>query len=442
MKLRQVIAALALCVVGTVIAAPLPPTIAAVQNGYRVGFGSNGTPLAIGTRTFSAGATAGEAAILDLFTGRGPVGRTIPGVSAARAVPWSSVAAGAARILPVAGVAWSAYEAATLARCYMLTGDAFNCDLGTNPVSSAGYSCTNGNAYTGVGLTPIAACEKWCQNWSTGVAPTTIACRFVAQGSNGTQFATYIRVNGGAESQVGAATATSGPTIVGCPASIDALNPAYNVPAGLPVGPDGKCATARYNHTPSSEAQVAERIRLYGDKTKARFIAQEVDQQGVPLQSPAPTVTGPASIPGPTVTTTPATGPATTQHTTYNITYQGDTYTWAPVTTTTTGDQTSVTEGEPDPTDPCEADPDRVGCQKLSLPDDPGITATTRTITYTADNLGFGSGCPAPRNFMFHGWALPLDYTPLCNVAPTIRLGLIAITALGCILIIIGVTRS
>lgn len=100
------------------------------------------------------------------------------------------------------------------------------------------------------------------------------------------------------------------------------------------------------------------------------------------------------------------------------------------------------TPGEEKPIDPCDAHPERVGCQTLEAPDDPGIPSETRTITYTADNLGFGSGCPAPRNFMFHGWALPLDYTPLCNVAPTIRLGLIAITALGCILIIIGVTRS
>ncbi|MBN9203851.1 virulence factor TspB C-terminal domain-related protein [Methylibium petroleiphilum] len=100
------------------------------------------------------------------------------------------------------------------------------------------------------------------------------------------------------------------------------------------------------------------------------------------------------------------------------------------------------TEGEDKPVDPCDAHPERVGCQTLEAPDDPGIPSETRTITYTPDNLGFGSGCPAPRNFMFHGWALPLDYTPLCNVAPTIRLGLIAITALGCILIIIGVTRS
>lgn len=100
------------------------------------------------------------------------------------------------------------------------------------------------------------------------------------------------------------------------------------------------------------------------------------------------------------------------------------------------------TEGEEKPIDPCDEHPERVGCQTLEAPDDPGIPSETRTITYTADNLGFGSGCPAPRNFMFHGWALPLDYTPLCNVAPTIRLGLIAITALGCILIIIGVTRS
>lgn len=100
------------------------------------------------------------------------------------------------------------------------------------------------------------------------------------------------------------------------------------------------------------------------------------------------------------------------------------------------------TEGEEKPIDPCDEHPERVGCQVLDAPEDVPIPSQTHTITYTADNLGFGSGCPAPRTFTFHGWALPLDYTPLCNVAPTIRLGLIAITALGCILIIIGVTRS
>lgn len=100
------------------------------------------------------------------------------------------------------------------------------------------------------------------------------------------------------------------------------------------------------------------------------------------------------------------------------------------------------TEGEEKPIDPCDAHPERVGCQTLSLPDTPDPQSTTHTISYEADSLGLPSGCPAPRSFNVHGWSLSWSYDVVCTNAPPIRFALLAMAAVGALIMIVTTVKT
>lgn len=101
------------------------------------------------------------------------------------------------------------------------------------------------------------------------------------------------------------------------------------------------------------------------------------------------------------------------------------------------------TEGEDKPVDPCDAHPERVGCQTLEAPDDPGIPTETRSVVFEPESLGLPSGCPAPRTWSLHGWELTWGYQPLCDNAAAIRLALIACASLSALsLIVTTIGRS
>lgn len=101
------------------------------------------------------------------------------------------------------------------------------------------------------------------------------------------------------------------------------------------------------------------------------------------------------------------------------------------------------TEGEEKPIDPCDEHPERVGCQVLEAPDDPGIPTETRSVVFEPESLGLPSGCPAPRTWSLHGWELTWGYAPLCDNAAAIRLALIACASLSALsLIVTTIGRS
>lgn len=168
----------------------------------------------------------------------------------------------------------------------------------------------------------------------------------------------------------------------GCPASIDFSNPIYNVPAGSPIGIDGKCPTARYNHEPITPAQAASRVTdrppvfPNTDWLNATRDAIDTGGQSVPAGIES---SGPASQTGTPTTTTTTSGTTTSTETktpTYTYNYDGDTITYnttnniTTVTnnngtiTSTTTTQTGPPAAPQDPTDPCTANPGRVGCQE------------------------------------------------------------------------------
>lgn len=279
-------------------------------------------------------------------------------MSAARTVPWAAVAGAAAKVLPIAGAAWTAYEAANLVRCYATSGNIF-CDPGAEPAETMlPVWVTNGHT--------AASAESSCAAFVAGNFADPryrIVLRDPPQFNDGYPVYSCNRFDGitnGQEVYGGNYTTTvNGQTVPGteCPASIDASNPANNIPAGSPVGPDGKCPTARYNHGAATEAQVASKIQQYADKSKAALIAAEATGAGKDLSPSA----GPASLTGPATSTAPPRVSTTTnpdgstqtqsQQRQANITYQGDSYTYniSNVTTTTNNGGTTTTETSEQP---------------------------------------------------------------------------------------------
>ncbi|MDL2337077.1 MAG: hypothetical protein QFE16_04470 [Pseudomonadota bacterium] len=166
-----------------------------------------------------------------------------------------------------------------------------------------------------------------------------------------------------------------------CPASIDALNPAYSVAAGSPVGPDGNCPSGRYNHVPTTADAAAARVTAFPPPDITPWVNPTRDAIGSGQQAPASAVnTGPASQTGTPTTTTTTSGTTSSTDTktpTYTYNYGGDTisYTTTNVTnnttinngatTTTTTTTTGAAPTAQDPTDPCTANPTRIGCQPV-----------------------------------------------------------------------------
>lgn len=230
-----------------------------------------------------------------------------------------------------------------------------------------------------------------------------------------------------------------------CPASIDALNPAWSVPAGDP-GPDGKCATGRYNV--ATPAQAAARIAQYGDPAGLKPLAQDVLSKGGSIETSSPrTLSGPASSPVQTSTKTTATPNGTssvvTTNTVNNYTYNGDTITQTTVTTINYPDgSTEVEQKQEETPDKCSSDTDSLDCMKLGdLPTDAPVWET-KTIAYQADSLGLPAACPAPWTGQLRGWTLSFSYQPACDVAPQVRLAILALTTLGALLMIVTTVRT
>jgi hypothetical protein len=133
-----------------------------------------------------------------------------------------------------------------------------------------------------------------------------------------------------------------------CPAYTDPFNPSRSIPAGAPVRPDGSCPGGLL--APKTEQELADMAQANMPKTSALPIAQEAIQNGfdlAPYAGPA-TLTGPAQVAGPVQSTTTPTG-TTSQQTYYNITYEGDHYTFTQTTTQQNPDGTTQTQtGSPE----------------------------------------------------------------------------------------------
>lgn len=170
---------------------------------------------------------------------------------------------------------------------------------------------------------------------------------------------------------------------------------------------------------------------------------------GEPVQLEAPTVSGPATVNGPKETTNNPDGSRQEKQTVYNFNYAGDTinYTTTVVTTTynssnvQTGQTTTTTENEqPKPEDHCKTNPDTVGCTKLGEPPTGDIPKTTKTVSFTAENLSLGGGsCPPPYTWTDSAGSHAISLQPWCDFASSIiKPLLLAFAALSAYFIVAG----
>lgn len=322
-------------------------------------------------------------------------------------------------------------------------------DVGGAPDTASAISAaralggTRTNYESGVGV--VESC-------AVTAAPTMYSATrfsFPATGADSLHTACAPVYGGGSPIDTNGTSTTS--TSASCPASTDPFNPAYNVPAGSPVGPDGKCPTARYNHVPQTPEQIAARVVAnppsFPSAQWGQGVGDAIDSGGQTAPGTVG-VTGPATQTGaPTTETTTGPSGTVTKTTTptYTYNYAGDTITYNETNTTTVNNNgsvtTTVTTGgaatPQDPKDPCTADPNRVGCVKLGdIPTDkPGWT--TKEIVYTPEVLSLPSACPAPWSAHLFKWDVSMSYQIACDQAPAIRLAVLALAGFGCLFFIV-----
>lgn len=261
--------------------------------------------------------------------------------------------------------------------------------------------------------------------------------------------------NGAAPTNQGGVAMCKGTS--GCPASIDALNPALNVAAGAPPMADGKCRTGRYNKVPANDPAFKDMgSRLFRQAVGQAVAETILNTPGAKLPTGPGTLSGPASLDGPTTVRTepyPGGGNRTiTEHDEWKLGYlTPDAITKTPKRTTTncppTGPCETTTEETPPPVggvggetpDYCIEHPERVGCQELEDPGDERPEWSVKDVPFSIEDLGLPSGCPPDRMIgTLHTWDLWVRWEPVCNVAPVARPGVIALAALGALLFVVA----
>lgn len=362
----------------------------------------------------------------------------------------------------------------------------FDWDPGQDPTSGGSQDCytwvaTNGGAQTACVVDQAAAIadarsQPGTQTFYPGYPepPQQRAC--FDFGSTVIQSPTAFYINAGtATSNATACTpfgnganVNRGPagTIPGstsCPASIDAIDPQYSIPAGQPVGFDGKCPSGRHNHVPRTPEQlqptieqfppnlpnadwgraVSDAIDLGGQKAPASLTGSgPAAQTGNPVTTSAP---NPAPTGGSTTTTTTSTTNYTYNNTTNNYpaitystvnNYNTNTCTASGTCNTSSGSNAGASSGTPlqDPTDPCVKNPGALQCLKVGEPGAEKPTWETKTITYEPEAVDLPAQCPAPWTGQFKGQAWVVSFTPACDIAPIIKAALLACVGLGCML--------
>lgn len=181
-------------------------------------------------------------------------------------------------------------------------------------------------------------------------------------------------------------------------------------------------------------------------------IAEAIKNGEVIEYDPA-AVSGPASKPGNSSTTNNPDGTVTTVSVTHNYTYNGPKVTVTTATTTTTvnpatGATTTTTktdaEAVPDTPpveeekNPCDLNPDALGCAELDTPSEE-IPRDTETISYAEENV-FGSGsCPAnlTANVATLGRSMTVwDWSKTCELALPLRALVLGLASFAALLIV------
>ena len=228
----------------------------------------------------------------------------------------------------------------------------------------------------------------------------------------------------------------------------------HNSSGGFVMTRSGSASTRQVapspaQYLPSNDQEFADAIAAKSGWPTSSAIARataEAIEAGEPIQMQTPTITGPASVPGPTTTTQNPDGSTVQRTTNYNYNYAGNTYNYTTnittVTTSSTGQQTTTTEQTDDPQSDCEKNPGSLGCADLDVPESE-IPKTTKNVTFSPVNLGFGGGvCPADKFVSLRQMAQPVkvfDWQDTCGKLQTyVRPMLLALATFAALMIVIG----
>jgi len=215
----------------------------------------------------------------------------------------------------------------------------------------------------------------------------------------------------------------------------------------VPMSPDisgetasGSSVGSPAGSTPATPQQIEDALM---EANAPPGVVRELLDSGQELDIEAPTVTGPASTPGPSKQINRPDGKIETQTTTHNHTYEGDTVTttitnvtniYNPETNTT---ETTTEEREPEDERQCKDGDQTLGCAEFGEPPEDEIPKSTFDITFVPENL-FGAGtCPTWPSWTDALGTHTLDFTGYCTLASTvIRPLLLAFALLAAIFIV------
>ena len=155
-------------------------------------------------------------------------------------------------------------------------------------------------------------------------------------------------------------------------------------------------------------------------------VVPEILAKGGDIPMPAPTITGPSALPGPSQVIRNADGTTTTINTTNTYQITGDTITnisnISSTTITNSSSQvisTSTSTITPSPTEktenPCKLNPDTIGCAKFGDPQAADtIQKETKNVTISPVSFAGGS-CPGPVSFQAFGRSYGFTYDTFCT---------------------------
>ncbi|WP_169823513.1 virulence factor TspB C-terminal domain-related protein [Azoarcus olearius] len=227
-------------------------------------------------------------------------------------------------------------------------------------------------------------------------------------------------------------------------------------PAGY-IRSQGTCIPETRTAT-DSEIETSIRDGLLSTPQGAPDVARRTWDGGGVIEETAPVASGPASVPGPSTTTTNSSPSGVTtvvNNTTYNITYSQNTVTITQTdtqtktnpdgstetTTTTTAPAPGQVPAEPEEEkNPCEENPDASACEELGDPqDDAELGSDEREVSWSQEGGASGS-CPSPKTFSHAGQTFTLTWDPVCQLATSMRPIVLILASLGALLFIFYVS--
>jgi len=191
------------------------------------------------------------------------------------------------------------------------------------------------------------------------------------------------------------------------------------------------------------EAQIAADAGWPSGSAVGQALVDAAKATGEDIPVEQPKITGPASVVGPVEKSTTG-NTETTKQSNYDCVYVDgatvmdggsvactekivtsqkvttvDPVTGATTTTTTTENETvksaEIVKDDKPAEDPCDANPDRLGCITGGTAVAPDLRKETSAVTVDPVAFAAGSGCPSPLSFTIPTGSYSISYQPLCD---------------------------